>query len=48
MAPLATVALLAETEKSQAVPVNPTVWGLPLALSVTETASVTLPGAVLD
>lgn len=48
IAPLATLALPAVTEKSQAVPVSPTVWGLPLALSVTETASVTVPGAVDD
>lgn len=48
MAPLATLALPADTEKSQAVPVSGTVCGLPLALSVTDTASLTVPGAVDD
>lgn len=47
IAPLATVTLDgAETEKSQAVPVSGTDCGLPLALSVTESVSVTVPGAV--
>ena len=46
MAPLATLALPAETEKSQAIPVSETDCGLPLALSVIVSDPVTGPGVV--
>ena len=46
MAPLATLALPAETEKSHAIPVSETDCGLPLALSVIVSDPVTGPGVV--
>jgi hypothetical protein len=48
VAPLATVMVAAEIEKSHAVPARATVCGLPLAVSVTEMALETPPGAVDD
>ena len=47
MAPLATLALPAETEKSQAVPFSVNDCGLPLALSVNMIVPLSAPGALV-